>query len=637
MTKQKSKTSEQSGPPGLDPDLVDPKTLDLARRCCALVGPPPKLTISEWADQNRKLPDYGPEGGQWHTKRTPYLKDPMDACCDPGVKRVVLMFAVQMGKTELELNLAGYHIDYDPCAMMVILPSIERAEEYSKERLAPMLSLSPALAEKVSDPKSRTSANTISQKTFPGGFLALVGANAPSGLASRPVRVLLVDEIDRFPKQAGTEGDPVALAEKRMTNFWNSLIVIVSSPTTKGKSRIESEYENSTQEQWRVPCPSCHEYQPYDKERLLPPNGENVDRPMMACRACGCLHDEHEWKSGAGKWVAQAEHPTTRGFHLPGMASPWLSWDALLAEKADAEAKGLEVLKTFINTRLAESFEEQGETLDEGLLKQRRHYYGCDVPEGVRVITAGVDAQKDHFEVEVVGWGEGKESWGIEYRLIPGDPQRAQTQKDLDEFLQSCYMRPDGSLLPISAAAIDSGYATSAIYRFCRPRLSRYIFAVKGIGGPGRPVVGPWTRQGKNKDTPMWPVGTDASKDLIMSRLAVDSEGPDYCHFPREDKMSGRSTRGYNQDYFAGMLSEKRVERVMKGHPYHAWVKKSAHVRNEPLDCRVYATAALEIRNPDLSPRPEPGPRRQRAGRQPANAPAPAKRAGFRTLSKGQY
>jgi phage terminase large subunit GpA-like protein len=526
----------------------------------------------------------------------------MDACSDQETNRVVMMFASQSAKSECCLNVAGYYIDYDPSPMLIIQPTVQLAEAFSKERFAPMLADTPSLAALVSDAKSRDTSNTILRKEFPGGFTVLIGANAPSGLASRPIRILIADEVDRFPMSAGTEGDPVSLADKRLTTFWNSRTLVCSTPTVKDESRIESEYLNSTQEVWQVPCPSCGQHQVYEWPRLRFADESNPE-PLMACLKCGAMHSEYEWKAETGRWFAQAEHPTTRGFHLNALASPWITWGDLVAEFKAAKAGGPDTLKVFINTRLAECWEEEGEALDQEKLEAHQHYYNADVPLGVRVLTVGVDVQQNRVEVEVVGWGSGKQSWGIEYRVIAGDPHHAIVWRELDDLLQRNWQRADGALLPISCTAIDSGYATTHVYAFCRSRAARYVFAVKGMGGQGLPIVGPYKRQGKNKDTALFPVGADATKDLILTRLNVEAEGPGYCHYPAETYSDdGERVRGYGREYFAGLTSERRVERIHLGKKYHTWVKKYGAVRNEPLDCRVYATAALEIRNPDLSP-----------------------------------
>jgi phage terminase large subunit GpA-like protein len=647
MTSKELKPSGASAQARAEPAVsVADKTRELGRRCCSVVAPPPKLTVSEWAGARRMLPKSSAEPGKWNNDRTPYLREPMDACSDPAVHKVILIFASQTGKSECLNNIAGYHIDYDPANILLIQPTVEMAEAYSKDRIAPMIEDTPTLAEKVGDPRSRNSNNTIQRKEFPGGSISMIGANAPSPLASRFIRVVLADEVDRFPISAGTEGDPLRLAEVRQTTFWNALTVVTSTPTVKGASRIEAEYESSTQEEWHIACPSCGELQPYEWGRL------QFDSAEMCCEKCGCLHSEFEWKAGAGQWVSQQpEYKGVRGFRLNAMASPWLSWTQLITEFIEAKAKGPEVLKTFINTRLAECWEESGESLQESDLAARRHYYDGDIPDGVRFITAGVDVQQDRLEVEVVGWGAGKESWGIEYQILMGDPHKTDVWNKLDEVIQRTYIRSsessarNGERLPVSTVAVDSGYATTSVYAYTRPRLARNVFAIKGMGGVGRPVVAKQRKVGKRANTWMYPVGTDATKDLILTRLNVEEPGPGYCHFPREDQFDDDRPRGYDEDYFKGLTGEHRVERKNQGVVYKTWRKKSSHTRNEPLDCRVYATAALEIAQAPLDGRgvirrkPAAGAGRQATGSSPDSKPdlkAPLRKPqGRRVLSKG--
>lgn len=581
------------------PDIPE-KTRNLGRQCMALFAPPPDIKISEWAERNRILPESSPHPGRWHNSTAPFLVEPMDACCTPGVRQVTLMFPSQDGKTEIMLNVNGYYIDHDPSAIMYVRPSKEDAQDFSKERLAPMLEDCPALAEKVAEPKSRESSNTILHKKFPGGFVVLVGANTPTGLAGWPIRILEADEVDRFPVSVGSsgkeskEGDPLSLAEKRTTRFWNALIVISSTPTTKGESRIESEYAKSSQGKWCVACPSCGEFQPYSWRRLL------FDSVEMICEHCGVAHSEYEWKESEHKWIHAKDNPFHLGFHKNALGSPWFSWSALIAEFKEAQKEGPDVFKTWINTRLAEPWEEKGESADADALESKRHKYNCDVPAEVILLTAGVDVQADRLEMEVVGWGPGTESWGIQYVVLIGSPHKQTVWKELDGYLNGTYKTADGRNIGIRCTCIDSGYATSVVYAFCLKRMHKYVFAVKGKGGPGQPEVGAYSKQGKNKNVPVFPVGTDSSKDTLLSRLQVEEAGPGYCHFPTEELLSEGSPRGYDETYFKGLQSEKRVPRKKDGRPYHAWVKKTSSVRNEALDTRVYASSALRIVNPKL-------------------------------------
>lgn len=565
---------------------VENKTIDLFRNIAIVLAPPPKLTVSEWADEYRRLSkEASAEPGQWRTERAPYQREIMDSVNDPEVETVVVMSSAQVGKTEILLNIIGYFMDYDPSPIMMVMPTLDLAEAYSKDRLAPMLRDTPALKDKVKDARSRNSNNTLLHKKFPGGHITLVGANSPSSLASRPIRILLADEVDRFPMSAGSEGDPLNLAAKRTTTFWNRKKVYVSTPTIKGLSRIEAEYEDSTMEQWCLPCPGCGHYQPLKWAQI------RFEDITMECEKCKERYTEFEWKDQKGKWVPRKEHPNKRGFHLNELASPWKRWEDIIEDFKEAK-KAPETLKVWVNTALGESWEEPSETDGEELLK-RRERYNCEVPKNVLVLTAGVDVQDDRLEVEVVGWGLEKESWGIEYKIFHGDPGQEAVWKQLDEYLQKEFKYEDGTGLMISCTCVDSGgHFTTEVYKFCKPREHRRIFAIKGKGGPGVPFVGRVSRNNREKAA-LFTIGVDQGKQLLISRLKTEFEGAGYCHFPIE------SDKGYDEMYFDGLTSERRVIKYYKGRPKVEWIKRPG-ARNEPLDIRNYATAALEILNPDL-------------------------------------
>ena len=298
---------------------------------------PPDMTVSEWADAYRMLsPEASAEAGKWRTDRAPYQKEIMDAVSDDKCYKVVIMSSAQVGKSEIILNMIGYHIDYDPAPIMYVLPTDSMAATFSKDRVGPMIRDTPSLKEKVNDSKSRDSGNTIFHKKFNGGHLTFIGANAPSQLASRPIRVLLADEIDRFPDSAGAEGDPLQLAIKRTTTFWNRKIIEVSTPTIKGVSKIEKEYESSSMEHLNVACPHCGKYQTYEWEQLKFEHKSGTKEFKLLgykCRHCGKIEREVIWKRQKIKWIA--EHPEikdVRGFHLNELASPWKSWEEIIAD-----------------------------------------------------------------------------------------------------------------------------------------------------------------------------------------------------------------------------------------------------------------------------------------------------------------
>lgn len=585
-------------------------TINLFKKIFATLKPPPNISLSEWADKYRYLSaKSSAEPGKWSTDRTPYLREVMNAITDLQTEKVVFMSCAQVGKTDgLILNTIGYFIHYDPAAIIAMQPTVKLAESFSKDRLSMMLEDTPVLRGKVND-KGRNSGNTILQKNYPGGHVTMIGANSANDLRSRPIRVLLADEIDGYPATAGKDGDPLALAEKRLTTYWNRKEVYVSTPTVKGLSRIEVEFEHSTQEEWNVPCPACGELQPLEWGNIIF-DKEKPEEVSCVCRKCGVVSGEVEWKEHftEGKFIAKFPNRKVRGFHLNTLSSLLCGWNEIAEKflKANEEKKkgNLELMKSWTNTEMGQVWEEEGEQLDEMALMKRCEKYNCEVPEDVIVLTAGVDTQDNRFEVEVVGWGEGKESWGIKYVVIYGDLKQAEVWNELDAFLGQTFTRADGAKLKILAACMDSGgHFPNEVYKFCKPRWGRHIYAIKGKGGGEVPY---YNRPTKNNPVkcPLFTLGVDTGKSILLARLRVELIGengehlesaPGYCHFPRE------KDRGYNLDYFVGLTSERQIMTYKKGKAVFEWkIKDYQHRRNEALDCRNYATAALEIANPTL-------------------------------------
>lgn len=580
---------------------------DMIARCLKALQPPPTLTLSEWADNYRMLSaESSAEPGRWKTDKAPYQKEIMDAIGDPHVRKVVIMSCAQIGKTDaFILNTIGYYMSYAPAPILVMQPTLEMGQTFSKDRLAPMIRDTPALTDKV-DVKSRYAGNTIMKKNFPGGHITIVGANSATGLASRPIKVLLADEVDRYPSSAGTEGDPLSLAQKRQTTFWDKKTVIVSTPVIKGQSRIETEFNQSTKEEWNVPCPECGHMQPFVWSNLIFDKDNPTKHIRYKCERCGGEFNEHRWKaqSKKGHFVAAAPESEVRGFHINTMASSFCSWadiiQKFLVANEQLEQGNPEGMKVWINTELGETWEERGEQLEENELYSRREIYTAEVPDGVIVLTAGVDVQDDRFEVEVVGWGQGKESWGIRYQKIYGDMLKEQVWDDLDNFLMQPFTKEDGTQLRILSCCIDSGgHHTDQVYRFTKERYERRVWAIKGKGGQEVPYIRNPSTNNRVK-TPLFIIGVDAGKALLYQRLKHTTKGPNYCHFPENEEA------GYDEMYFRGLTAEKMVVRFKKGRSVIVWeIKDSRYKRNEPLDIRNYATAALEIVNPVLQPQTE--------------------------------
>lgn len=593
------------------------------RRIFSKLKPPPEMKMSDWADQYRRLSQgASAEPGRWRTEKVPHQKEIMDTIADVKVKKVVVMSSAQIGKTEgAVLNTIGYYMHYDPAPVLIMQPTIQMAEAFSKDRLSKMLQDTPVLSGLVND-KGRNTGNTILQKNFPGGHITMVGANSPSSLASRPIQILLADEVDRYPATAGKEGDPLFLASERLTTFWNSKEVYVSTPTIKDASRIEIEYQHSSQGEWNVPCPECGELQPLEWSGVVF-DRDNLDSIQYACAKCGCISPEAAWKKHfkEGRYIhADPENPV-KGFHLNALGSTLAQWKDI-AEKfilANEEKKkgNIEPLKSWTNTKMGQTWEEEGTQVDDEELLKRRERYNCEVPPEVLYLTAGVDTQDDRFEIEVVGWGAEYESWGIQYSVLYGDTSNLQHQvwADLDAFLAQTFQKPDGTRMKIICTCVDSGgHRTNQVYKFCKARFNRRIFAIKGSNDSAAAYIQKPTKSNREQAY-LFTLGVDTGKSLLLQRLQVEEEGPGYCHFPKEEN------KGYGESYFIGLTAEKQVLVYKKGRPFFEWrIKDAAHKRNEALDCRNYASAAIEIsgvplKKPDTPQKTTPPPKKKRGRR----------------------
>ena len=514
----------------------------------------------------------------------------MDAISDPQLRDVVVMAGAQVGKTEMLLNCIGYHIHHNPAPILCVQPTLDMAQSFSKDRLAPMLRDTPALRGKVKDPRSRDANNTTTHKVFTGGHISLVGSNSASGLASRPIRIVLCDEVDRYPASAGTEGDPIQLARKRSATFWNRKIVMVSTPTNKGASRIESAFDESDQRQYFVPCHDCGHEQTLKWQQVR----WEKDKPETAhyvCEECGSVWDDAARYRAVrnGQWIATAEFKGVAGFHINGIYSPWTPLADGVRDFLSAK-KMAETLRVWTNVYLAETWTDMGETVDSYAVSERVETFDKELDDGVVIITAGADCQNDRIECEIVAWGRDEESWSIGYHILYGDPSTPQIWQDLDSVLKTTYTTTDGRELNIRAACIDSGgHYTQAVYNFVRPRQSRRIFAIKGMAGESRPIAGKPSRNNIGK-IPLFTLGVDNIKELIFSRLKITMSGAGYMHFP-DDRPD---------EYFKQLAaSEKIVTKYHKGFPRREFVK--TRTRNEALDCRVYAIGALAILNLNIN------------------------------------
>ncbi len=528
----------------------------------------------------------------------------MDAVTDPMIETVVIKSSSQVGKTEIINNILGYFIDQDPAPMLLVQPTIEMAQAWSKDRLAPMLRDTPRLTEKVQDVKSRKTENTILHKVFAGGHLTMAGANSAASLASRPVRIVFCDEVDRYPLSAGTEGDPVNLAFKRATTFWNRKRILASTPTIKGLSRIDSAYEESDQRKYFVGCKACGASQSLTWGQLKWPSPHGTGKWLAAkhetekaayvceAEACATEHTEADKPKllAGGEWRAEFPGRSVAGFWINELSSPWVPWSKLVATFLSVKDKPKE-FQTFVNTSWGEVWEDKGEKIDEGSLYARRESYAAQCPDGVIVLTAAADVQDDRIEVECVGWGKDEESWSIDYQRFYGSPAQPDVWKQLDEWRKKSWQHENGLPMKIVQLTVDTGgHHTKEAYAWIKPRQKERVSALKGSNQPGHPLVG---RPSKNNlaGVNLFGVGTDTAKDTLFARLKLTSFGAGYCHFPN----SGT----YDEEYFAQLTSEEKKSKFDKGVLVGTYYKKT-RARNEALDLKVYNQAALAILNPNL-------------------------------------
>lgn len=512
-------------------------------------------------------------------------------------------------------NVLGRYAHLDPCAVMMIQPTIELAQDYSKSRISPMIRDTKVLSQVFYETKSEDGAktrdgkNTILSKLFPGGRLIMCGANSPAGLASRPVRVLLADEVDRFPDSAGTEGDPVDLAAKRMTTFWNRVMGLFSTPTNEGSSRIDVEYQTGTQEEWQHECPNCGEYHLIRHTEMECETEEHKDAKgrkivivsdvKWRCPDCGSTFSEDEMRKVPQKYISKnpaALHNGIRSFFVNGFTSPWLTWNDIMREWLEAKGDPTRE-KVVMNTRFGESYAQQGAFEDYQQFIRRREKYGADLPDGVLLLTGAVDTQDNRLEYEITGWGYGEECWGICKDVILGEPDNKATWDALDAVLDKVYRFRNGTGLKVARAFIDSGgHYTSKVYEYCEKNFSKQRFAIKGTAGtPGIPLNYKIGKASGSK-IPLVMLGVDDGKQQVMNRLAIEEPGAKYFHFPLDEEFLG--TRGYDELYFKGIISEHKKKVKRKGVIHEIW-EPTAGVRNEPLDLRVYNLACMNSIHPD--------------------------------------
>lgn len=517
----------------------------------------------------------------------------MDAFTDPDVDEITVMAASQVGKTESMYNMLGYVIDQDPGPTLMVLPRETDAKSVSYNRVLPMLRSSPALRSRM--PKA-TDDITKLEYHLEGMILYFAGSQSPADLASRPIRYLFLDEVDKYPKFSGREADPIKLASERQKTFWNRKTVKVSTPTTR-EGYVFREYEKSDQCRFFVPCPYCGKMQvlvfgqiKWPKEESSAEKIKNERLAWYECIQCGGhIKDIHKhMMMTAGQWIPEKkERVRSRGFWISSLYSPWLTWSDIAAEFLKSKDY-IELLMNFVNSWLAEVWEEKiEETTVDKVRNLARDYDQGIVPDEVLVLTAGVDVQKDHFYYVIRGWGYSEESW-----LIRAD--RVEYWDDIIEALFNTeYQRMNSEeRLAVYLTCIDSGFRTDEVYRFCRKWPDR-TKAVKGLeeitGGrfyrPNKIDINSLTGSPIPGGLMLWNLNVNQYKDKL-NRL-VSSRDPAKWHLYRNPE----------EDYLLQFTSEHKVlvRNRTTGKAKEIWQKKKESAANHYLDSEVYALAAADI------------------------------------------
>lgn len=583
-----------------------------------VVRPPAALDLSAWAEAHFMLSvESSAEPGRWRT--LPYQRGLMDAFTDPTVTQISMMKSARIGWTKCLNAAIGYYIHQDPCPIMVVQPTIEDAQGYSKEEIAPMLRDCPVLAAIVPEPKARDSRNTVLHKRFPGGSLSLVGANSARGFRRVSRKVVCFDEVDGYPPSAGTEGDQIQLGIRRTEYYWDRKIAAGSTPTIAGRSRIEQMFYAGDQRRFYVPCPHCGEFQVLQFPRFKWPKGK-PERATYFCHVCGCeiehahkraMVEAGEWRPGPHAQFPDAPAPAPfhghASFHLWAAYSfsPNASWGQLCTEFVAAEKSGIETLKTFVNTVLGEPWREKGEAPEWQRLYARRDHYAIGTcPREVLIVTAGVDVQKDRLVYEVVGWGRDKRSWSIDAAILPGDTSDLTVKgpwPQLEALLTRTFQHEGGHQVSIAMLAVDSGYNTQTVYGWARQHPMTRVIAVHGrasqrvlVGAPSAVEVtlgGRKLRRGYK----VWTVGTDVAKSELYGWLALHpptdaeratgaTDPPGFCRFPE-----------YDEAYFEQLTAEQLVSaRTRKGYTAFGWELIPGR-ENHFLDARIYSRAAAAV------------------------------------------
>jgi len=567
----------------------------LVKSTLKLLKPPDPLQLSDYSNKHRRLSkESNPEPGRWRTE--PYQKEIFDTFTNPAVREMVVMSASQMVKTELALNALMYYAEHDPSPCLYVAPNVTpMAESFSLERLAPMIRDTPVLNPLFANHRSRDSGNKILHKTFPGGFWALTGANSPAGLAMRPIRILILDEVDRFPESAGKEGNPIEIARGRTKRFPNRKILLLSSPTVDD-GNINSYYNQTDQRVYELPCPFCGHHQELDWDRLKFNIRDKLKPVYYECIFCSKkIQEKHKIEMVEnGKWRVTNPNSNIPGFRLSELVSIRRTWNEIVDQFRRAylrtKSGNMEDIKVFFNTVLCRTFQDRKLQPDYlHIFARREDFQRGIVPKGGLFLTCAVDTQRDRIETEIRAWGRNGVSWSIDYHIYYFDTGNLENYKILESNLLNNFWPVEGGQykMPLRALAIDTGGShTQVVYLWCRRQNPDIVKAFKGGPASQKSIIAApsavdidYRGQRIESGLYLWMINVSVLKNELYYRLQLNKNEdgtypPGYIHFPQ-----------YKEEYFQQLVSESQIE---KKDGKIVWEK---HGSNEALDLAVYNRA----------------------------------------------
>lgn len=605
---------------------INPVLLEILRRNLERVKPPQKLLPHIWSEKYVQIPAGNAKPGPVRFSNAPFQIEPLNMITNPTCYRITLMWGAQTGKSQVQLMAMGFCIDHAPQSQMMMQPSEGDLKTWLNAKFDPMVESTQAIKEKMAKPRSREGVNNQKMKSYPGGFLMFAWSGSGKTMRGRSAPKIFCDEVDGY--EPLPEGSPVSLLWQRAATFGDQRFLFeTSTPTVKGGSFIETSFESGDQRRYHVPCPHCREKQTLEWSSVhwqKDDNGEHLpETAVYLCKnkECGTVWNDAERFAAIrnGEWIAAKPFRGHASYHLSELYSMFRRLRDVVI--SFLEKKAANDLQTFVNVSLAETWEEAGEQVDKHILEKRCEEYAAEVPAKVAVLTGGADVQRDRIELELVGWGAGFESWSLDYQTFYGDPTLPEKNPEspwyeLNQYREQTWLHEYGHQLKLSALCVDSSDQTDHVYNYCKGKAGRRVFPVKGVSGWGRPIVSSPNRKRNGRKTvravDLFPVGVDEAKSVVMRRLGIKEEGPGYCHFPQ----------GRDLEYFEQITAEKLITRYRKGFPHREWHK--TRERNEALDCRVYALAALHLLNVNLDKLAK---RLQPENTEPAasNEPAPEK------------